>query len=107
MHDVGVLFLTALAAPMLFQDSDIFNFAGWGAWIAVAYGYLLLVVVGSPWSLLWFALNAGGTSEAVSEVLFLPLVLGGAWFNVVLHHCWRRRHLRTAALRARPTLSAK
>ena len=94
VHGLVVLGLVALSAPLLFPSFD--PAIGWNGWIAVSYGYLLLVVLGAPWSLLWFGLNALGTSDAVSQALFLPLVLGGALLNMVAHYGWRQRQGRAA-----------
>lgn len=92
-HGLVVLVLVLLSAPLLLIGMDT-DFVTWGAVMVAVGAYELLVALGAPWSLLWFASNALGTSEAVSNALFLPLVVGGALFNVVVHYRWRRRRLR-------------
>lgn len=99
-HGLVVLALVVMSAPLLLTDTDT-DFGTWGAMMLVVAAYGILVALGAPWSLLWFASDALGASEAVSQSLFLPLVLGGACLNVVLHYYWRRRQLRSADLQRR------
>lgn len=87
-----------MSAPLLLIDTD---FGAWAAVMLVVAAYMFLLALGAPWSLLWFAANALGTSEADSQALFLALVVGGACLNVVLHYSWRRRRSRSADFQRR------
>lgn len=81
-----MLALVLMSAPLLLANTNT-DFGTWGAAMLGIAAYGILIALGAPWSLLWFASNAVGTSEAVAQSLFLPLVLGGAILNLVLHYC--------------------
>lgn len=94
VHGVVVLVVAALTAPLFFSAE------GDGVDIFAAMFATVLLVLGLPWSLPWFAVIAFETSMsiAVMTVLFVLFVPGGALLNVVLHYRRRRRRLQAAAL---------